>query len=450
MSDERDLEVPFQRPDAGEKPDVAPGRPAKLAFAVHYQGEYETPWDGTAVAVRAHARALAATGIPVFLKSFSNTVTDEHGVVQPVHHIGLPESVEQEVGPLTKVRSSAGFPSILHLVVRDSEHLKRVVIPRGALSYGGFENEQGMRDHLYKSTIVYSVWERDRVDAGIARTLSRVAECWVPSTDNRDMLIRSGVPEEKIIVVPHPYDEGSDLLKLRKRFPIQQRRFYSIGRWEPRKAYAELIEAFLRAYEPKDGASLTIKYTGGRWPGYPTPEEVVAWCLRQPDLIARGWTKESFDKWVTLYEGRFPRAEILRLHFQNNIYVAASRGEAWCLPAFEAALAGNKVLATRTGVVDFLNSSTNIHWILGKKNPAPVPTSYGWEPDAQWLGFSTQELSDFLRKDGTPPSTHMESGMTSFSLESVGALMKERVLKVAMGHPEVLKAWSRGYPWSPK
>ncbi len=31
--------------------------------------------------------------------------------------------------------------------------------------------------------------------------------------------------------------------------------------------------------------------------------------------------------------------------------------------------------------------------------------------------------------------------MTRFSLEAVGALMKERVLKVAADHPEVLKAW---------
>lgn len=31
--------------------------------------------------------------------------------------------------------------------------------------------------------------------------------------------------------------------------------------------------------------------------------------------------------------------------------------------------------------------------------------------------------------------------MTRFSLESVGSFMKERVLKVAAGHPEVLKAW---------
>lgn len=436
MSD--DLEVPFQRPSAGEKPAVAQGRPAPLAFSAQYQGEYETPWDGTAVAVRAHARALASTGIPVLLKSFSNTVTDEHGVVQPVHQLGIPESVEKEVGHLTKLRAASGFPRILHLVVRDAEHLKRVVIPRGAISYGDFENEQGMRKQIYDSTIVYSVWERDRIDPAIARTLSLVAECWVPSWNNREMLIASGVPEGNVVVVPHPYDSDSDVLKLRNRYPISQRRFYSIGRWEPRKAYAELVEAFLRAYQPDGTASLTIKYTGGNWPGYPRPEDVVAWCTRQPDLVARGWTKENFDKWVTLYEGRFPRPEILRLHFQNNIYVAASRGEAWCLPAFEAALAGNKILTTETGALDFIGKG-DVQMI--SKRIAAVPSSYGWELDAQWLGFSTMDLSDLLRVGSVPPESHAGHDMTRFSLESVGALMKKRVLRVASGHPEVLKAW---------
>ncbi len=431
-----DLEVPFQRPAVGDKPDVAPGRPAKLAFAAHYQGEYETPWDGTAVAVRAHARALAASGIPVFLKSFSNLITDEHGIVQPVHQLGLPEAVEKEVGHLTRVRAAAGFPRILHLVIKNAEHLKRVVIPRGAVSYGGFDNEQGMRKQIYDSTIVYSVWERDRVDPGIARTLSRVAECWVPSQNNREMLIRSGVPEEKVVVIPHPYDSDSDVLKLRRRYPLKQRRFYSIGRWEPRKAYAELVEAFLRAFKPEDGASLTIKYTDGNWPGYPKPGDVVDWCTRQTDLIARGWTKENFDKWVTLYEGRFPRPEILRLHFQNNIYVAASRGEAWGLPAFEAGLAGNRILATETGVTDFMGEGD----VRLVSHLDSVPASYGWEPDAKWLGFSTASLR-FLLQGTEPPASHEGHDMTRFSLESVGALMKERVLKVAAGHPEVLKAW---------
>ncbi len=440
-ADPSDLSVPFQRPSANEKPAVAPGRPAALAFAVHYQGEFETPWDGTAVAVRAHARALAATGIPVFLKSFSNSLTDEHGVIQPVHQIGLPESVEKEVGHLTRIKASAGFPRILHLVVRDAEHLKRAVISRGVISFGAsederFENEQGMRKQIYDSTIVYSVWERDRIDPGIVRTLSRVAECWVPSEDNRRMLIRSGVPEEKVVVVPHPYDLDSEVLKLRKRSPVKQRRFYSIGRWEPRKAYAELVEAFLRAYRPEDDATLTIKYTGGKWPGYPTPEEVIAWCTSDPELVSRGWTKEAFDRRVTLYEGRFPRQEILRLHFQNNLYVACSRGEAWCLPAFEAALAGNKILATETGASDFMGAG-DVSLVNGL---APVPASYGWEPDAKWLGFSTAELSDLLRGVAAPES-HSGRDLSRFWLGAVGTIMRERVLKVAAGHPEVLKAW---------
>lgn len=433
-------EVPFARPLPTEA-ESAPGRPGQHEFAAMYQGEFETPWDGTAVAVRLHARALASAGIPVLLKSFSGIVIDESGYPQPVHQLGLPKSVADEVGSLTRTTSRQCWPRILHLVVRDAEHLQRMVIPRGAISYGSdIENDSGMRKQIYDSTIVYSVWERDRIDPAIVRTLSRVAECWVPSFDNLQMLVRSGVPTSKVFVVPHPYDPDSDLLKLRQRAPAPTRRLYSIGRWEPRKAYAELIEAFLRAFTPSDDAALTIKYTGGKWPGYPTPEEVVAWCTSNPELVARGWTRARFDERVTLREGRFPRAEILRLHFTNNIYVSSSRGEAWCLPAFEAMLAGNALGTTMTGTTEFFKQAEGSALLSGSAPMVPVHPSYGWEADAQWLGFETAKLSELLLRCGVPTS-HAGVDLGRFSLESVGAWMKERVLAVAKNHPKVLKAW---------
>jgi len=86
------MEAPTRPKDTDAE--FAPGgKPAAHRFAVMYQGEYETPWDGTAVAVRLHARALAAVGIPVFLKSFTGSVIDEHGGVGSVHIGGLPADV---------------------------------------------------------------------------------------------------------------------------------------------------------------------------------------------------------------------------------------------------------------------------------------------------------------------------------------------------------------------
>lgn len=425
-------DLPFTRPEDSAKY-FAPGRKADHPHAVMYVGEYETLWDGTAVAVRSHARALAQTGIPVSLRSFTGTVIDEHGIARPAHSIDKDPIVLREVGPLELTTADEYYPRILHLVVRDAEHLKQVVMPRGAIA-PSFEEQVRMREHIYASTILYTVWERDRVDPAIVKILSKVAENWVPCLENAHMLMASGVPEEKISVVPHPYDPTDPILKLQRRAPDGAwKKFYSIGRWEPRKGYNALVSAFLLAFTPKDNAILTIKYTGGKWPGYPTPEETLAIASECPVLGGRGWTPERIRERVKLIEGRFPRAAILELHYRNNIYVSASHGEAWNLPAFEACLAGNQVVYVPSGgVEDFVG---NGHVAVSPGDDEPVPRSYGWEADARWMGYSIPQLVVALQK-ATPRATHdviatKGIDLRAYSLDAVGKLMRNRVLEVA-------------------
>jgi len=423
-------ERPFTAPDPMTQGYFQAPRPPEYRYAVMYTGEYETLWDGTAVAVRAHTRALSQAGVPVLLRSFTGTVVDENGAARPAHSVKVSSQVEREIGPLELTTAEHYFPIIKHLVVRDADHLKRVVIPQGAIE-SDFDKLVKMRQWIYDSTIVYTVWERDRVDPAIAKGLSRVAECWVPSHANRDMLRRSGVPEEKIFVVPHPYDPQDPILKLQRR-PADTgwRKFYSIGRWEPRKGYVELIRAFLSAFSPHDQVVLTIKYTGGKWPGYPTPDEVIERCSENHD---GGWTRDKIRERVRLIEGRYPRAAILELHFRNNIYVSSSHGEAWNLPAFEACLAGNQVVYVPSGGVD--DFVGNGHVAVTPDGDEPVPSSYGWESDARWVSFTTHQLADALRK-AQGFSSHDLSvtkgiDLRAYSLEAVGRLMRTRVLEVA-------------------
>lgn len=425
--------VPFVPPDPATQAYFQAPRKAQYRYAVMYTGEYETLWDGTAVAVRAHARALSMAGIPVLLRSFTGTVVDENGTARPAHSVAPHAQVEREVGSLELTTADSYYPIVKHLVVRDAEHLKRVIIPQGAVE-PDFEKGVKMRQGIYDSTIVYSVWERDRVDPAIAKILSRVAECWVPCHANRDMLVRSGVPEEKIFVVPHPYDPEDPILKLqRRKADTEWRKFYSIGRWEPRKGYVKLVTAFLWAFGPEDKVVLTIKYTGGKWPEYPTPEETIARLEQNEGLAARGWTSQKIRERVRLIEGRFPRAAILELHYRNNIYVSSSHGEAWNLPAFEACLAGNQVVYVPSGgVEDFVG---NGHVAVRPGDPVAVPRPYGWEADARWVGFSCQSLEEALQK-AHGFATHDVSLMKGielrdYSLAAVGRIMRQRVLEVA-------------------
>lgn len=414
--------------DTATKQDIAgaafaEGTDAEHAYGVLYQGEWETPWDGTCVAVRLHARALAASGLPVLLKSFSGKVVTREGAVEPAAIAGIPQSVKQEVGLLPETSIGMLTPLIKHAVVRSAEQLRALLVPRHVV-HPDAERMLAMRDAILRATILYSVWERDRVHPDVVQLLRRVRN-WVPCSRNRSVLIESGVPEAQVEVIPHPYDPEDVLCGLVRRKPRSGApRFYSIGRWEPRKAYAELLHAFLHAFPPHTDARLTIKYTGGDWPDYPTPDEALraaaAWG---------GWPLDAARRAVTLIGERLPRKDLLRLHFEHDVYVCGSRGEAWCLPAFDAKVAGNRMIHVPWGGTEDFAAPDDIGLAYTLE---PVPTSYGWEPKARWATATHGDLVEALRVARPPERfARPERFEERFGLRAVGLQMRESVLRVA-------------------
>lgn len=423
MADEDPVVVGERPPTEDEllQPFFAAGVDADHPYAVLYQGEWETIADGTNVAVRKHARALADTGLPVLLKSFSNVVVTD-GVAEPVHTVGIHPEIKKQVADICNTSVATTMPMIKHLVVRDAEHLRNVLVPRGVVHHDPAKLVE-MRNAVLSATIVYSVWERDRIHPQVARWLGRVAECWVPCEQNKELLESAGLT--RVVVVPHPFDPKNDICKLLRRKPRPGKRFYSIGRWEPRKGYHELVGAFLKAFSPGE-ATLTIKTSAYSWDGYPSPEETVGiWLAQNRDLQTK-WKSGVRD--IRILQGSIPQDKILKLHFDHNIYVASSHGEAWCLPAYDAKLAGNRLVhVPYGGTADFCGpGDVEVPWRFG-----PVVKSYNWEPDAQWAAYDVDDLARALKTVEAPERFEIPPGFERFTMQSVGWLMASRVLDVA-------------------
>ncbi len=418
---------------------AAEGFKAQHESGVLYQGEFETPSDGTGQAVRRHAAALAATGLPLLLRSFSNAVVNDHGVVEPTYVVGIPDEVTQEVGHLLSTDIAICKPVIKHVVIRSAEHCKQLLLPRGAIALErSIEAQMKMRDAIYENTIVYSVWERDSIDPAIARQLGLIKQCWVPCEQNRRMLVEAGVPADKVHVVPHPYSDEDLIHVCTKRVANAHKgwkHFYSIGRWEPRKGFAKLIRAFLQAFRPGDHATLTIKYSGsGLWDDFVSAEQALATLVTQDH--PNGWTLKSASKHIALISGRLRRSKIVQIHHENNIYVSASSGEAWGLPAFDAKLAGNTlVYVPYGGVADFAEASDiAIPYELGPAHP-----SYRWERDAKWASYRLEDLAEALKRAEPPPVFRRPPDFERrFSMTAVGQQMRNLV-DVAVG-PEFYPA----------
>jgi glycosyltransferase involved in cell wall biosynthesis len=410
----------------------ARGSAAEHPFGVLYQGEWETPWDGTAAAVRLHARALADAGVPLLLKSFSNMVTNAEGIPEPVHLVGVSDEVVGEVGHVRETSISRLGPLIKHVVVRDAEHLRAVIVPRGLVC----EDPQqlvAMRDGIYRATILYTVWERDRIEPDVARHLSRAAQCWVPCSHNKATLQAAGVPARQVHVVPHPYHPADPMCRLVERHGYDSRLFYSIGRWEPRKGYHKLIGAFLTAFGADEPVGLMIKYSGGDWEGYPTPRESVSRWLQDQRVVDNGWTIGNAGRRLKLISGKLPRDQIVKLHFASNVYVSSSHGEAWNLPAFEAKLAGNSMVhVPYGGTVDFEDPERDVRvpFELGAVDP-----SYRWPAGCKWATFSVAALAAALKRAVAPDGPQRPPEFEQrFRMDHVGQQMRELVLGVARGY----------------
>lgn len=252
--------------------------------------------------------------------------------------------------------------------------------------------------HRNRRRIAFVVLERDRVTAREAELLNLLAETWTSCHANAEALRRSGV--EHVRVIPLPFDPATDeCFAIRQRradgFDVQDvPRFYHIGKWEPRKAQDQLLRAFLLGVKP-GRAKLRIKtslfYQAIK--DYPQPATLVPQLLAEPAIAARGWTREAFDRCVTFYLGAQPNKMIVDLHRWGDCYLSLSRGEGWDMPAFDAVLAGNRLVYTPSGgPQDFARTEgdcrlTSSAWTM------PTHEMYGWGVDARCLDYDVAEAA---------------------------------------------------------
>jgi glycosyltransferase involved in cell wall biosynthesis len=223
------------------------------------------------------------------------------------------------------------------------------------------------------------------------------------------------------------------------------RRFYAIGKWEPRKNYHTLLGAFLRAFSPQEKASLMIKTHGwGQWKDYPDVRSSIAHWLEDSQVRGRGWDAETFQKRVRIVTKMLSDEEMNKLHEQNNIYVSPSHGEAWELGAFDALAAGNSLVHVGWGgsedyaedTASFLGSPRMNACVVpvhrGEPRLEPVPAEYGWEAGAHWAACDVAELAAAL-SEAVPPSrrVHPPVFYKAYGAHAVGSRMQQLVRKLA-------------------
>ena len=125
--------------------------------------------------------------------------------------------------------------------------------------------------------------------------------------------------------------------------------FYTIGRWDERKAVFLAIEAYLRAFTADDPVVLVVK-TGPRLempPGEWGAGNPLSWTTpgRSRSLVRQFRTPAR----VHSRSRRGPTTASPACTRRGDCYLTLARGEGWGIGAFDASAYGNPVVATGWG-----------------------------------------------------------------------------------------------------
>lgn len=187
-----------------------------------------------------------------------------------------------------------------------------------------------LKGHMRGTNIQWIVFESTQIPVQIRSALDTADWIWVPSTWGKQVLINNGYESGQINIVPegvdpqqfHPYNRASTSATLR---------FLSVGKFEQRKSFVELLTAWKTAFGGCTDVSLLIK----------------SHAFSNNDLVFAEFNQllHNLDlKNVVIHWGGVE--DITDYYRQSHVFVLASKGEGWGLPLIEAAAQGLPIITT--------------------------------------------------------------------------------------------------------
>ncbi len=191
--------------------------------------------------------------------------------------------------------------------------------------------------------IINQPWEYGSIpSAWLAPLVSDlVAEVWTPSRYSRDCFVNSGVPADKVHVVPN----GVDVSVFRPGvppYPLARPKgfcFLFVGGTIWRKGFDLLLAAYARAFTKSDDVCLIVKDMGvGGLYANMTAEKAIAAFQSNPNAPALEYLTADLDD-----------AQMAGLYAACQCLVAPYRGEGFGLPIAESMACGLSVIVTDYG-----------------------------------------------------------------------------------------------------
>ncbi len=267
--------------------------------------------------------------------------------------------------------------------------------------------------------VVFQPWEYGHLPEGWVDGATAADEIWVYSRWVRDVYVRSGVPAEKVKLIPLGFDPEV-FQPHGKPFALpvhRQTRFLFVGGTLDRKGADLLLKAYLGVFRPDDDVMLVVKDTGvntfyrdGTFAG-------AFRAAAQDDRLPK----------VVYLDEDMPSDRLASLYRAASCLVLPYRGEGFALAPLEAAACGVPSIVPSGGPTDdYLNSETSIRIpairkLKGKRgvglDDSLVCVGDPWqlEPDIRALAGALLEAHrrpEILTEVGERAAAHVREGWT--------------------------------------
>jgi len=287
-------------------------------------------------------------------------------------------------------------------------------------------------DDLFRGlNIQWVVFESTRIPIDVLRSAENADVVWVPSKWGRDVLVANGIAKSKIDIVHegvnhnlfHPHN------RVREPGPF---RFLMVGKYEIRKSYPEIFQAFAAEFGNDPAVELVMKSDYFR-DGNAKAQQMIE------DLRSHG-----FENW-RLNWGYADLRNIAGMYRTADVFLSAPRGEAWGLPIIEAAASGLPIISTMySGHAEFLkpiqSSVVDVAWNL---EPVDCPEYQGYYPfpDGDWGRWARPRVDSI--RDAMRTAYENHAGLAQQALKN-SAIIRSRFSWSASADHAVQALESRG------
>lgn len=197
--------------------------------------------------------------------------------------------------------------------------------------------------------IVWAIFESDLLPRKYIEDLLKVDLVWTPSNWGKSILVANGLPPEKINVVPegvdqyifHPYTKNINNSGCYS--------FLAVGKYEQRKGYDQLLQAFKKAFGTASDVQLIIK------------ADFFIDDERANNELNSQIEKTGLNN-VKIIRGALDTKDLLILYSYADGFVLPSRAEGWGLSLVEALACGLPTATVNySGQTEYLSKITNFY-----------------------------------------------------------------------------------------